>query len=144
LDFRLLKDKYPGEATFKNNNPAWLTWNNTFTQTLRSHGIEFYKWTARPSSEWGNYFWFPNMEEWMNAYNLLWKIKLTKMWDKTFWDFAKNWAVDSSSYKSTFSNIWDTKLSSLDNKHIKIIKNKQLKIESPWMHKEFEKRWITV
>jgi len=102
IDFRILKSKYPREASIKNNNPAGITWNPTYANTLRSYWINFYKWTARPSKEWGHYFWFENMEDWMNAYNLLWKIKLKKMWNKTFWDFAKNWAADYSSYKRQF------------------------------------------
>ena len=142
IDFRYLKSKYPREASIKNNNPAGLTWNNTFASTLKNHWISFYKWTSRPSREWWNYFWFENMEEGMNAFNLLWDIKLRKKWNKTFWDFAKNWAVDYSSYRNQFWDIWDKKLSSLDNNYINIIKSKQMKIESPWMHKELSKLWI--
>lgn len=142
VDFRSLKNKYPREASIKNNNPAWLTWNNTFANTLRNNGINFYKWTSRPSREWWSYFWFENMEEWMNAYNLLWEIKLKKSWNKTFWDFAKKWAVDYSSYKRQFWNIWNQKLSSLSNENINIIKSKQMRIESPWMHKELSKLWV--
>lgn len=139
IDFRFLRNKYPNEASIKNNNPAWLTWNSTFANSLTSHGIDFYKWTSRPSSEWWNYFWFRNMEEWMNAFNLLWEIKLKKLSNKTFWDFAKNWAVDTNSYRKQFWDIWNKKISTLDNWHIEILKSKQMKIESPWMYKELSK-----
>ncbi len=139
VDFRWLKDKYPREASIKNNNPAWLTYNKTFAKTLMNHGINFYKGTARPSSEWLNYFWFKNMEDWMNAFNLLWSIKLKKGENKTFWDFAKRWAVDYAPYKRQFSNIWDKKIVTLSINEINIIKSKQMRIESPWMHKELKK-----
>lgn len=144
IDFRGLRSKYPNEASIKNNNPAWLTWNSTFANTLKSHGIEFYKWTSRPSSEWWNYFWFENMEEWINAFNLLWEIKLKKMSNKTFWDFAKNWAVDYKSYQSQFWDVWNKKLSSLDEWYIDVIKSKQMRIESPGMHKELSKLGVVV
>jgi len=139
IDFRFLKNKYPREASIKNNNPAWLTYNSRFANTLKKYGITFYKWTSRPSAEGGNYFGFPNMEEWMNAYNLLWVIKLKKMWNKTFWEFSKNWAVDYSSYKNKFWNIWNKKISHLDDSTINFIKSNQMKIESPWMYKELKK-----
>ncbi len=139
IDLRWLKDKYPREASIKNNNPAWITYNETFARTLSLHWIDYYIGTARPANEWWNYFWFPNMEEWMNAFNLLWEIKIKKMWDKPFSDFAKNWAVDYSSYQSQFADIWDQPLSSLNSSVIDVVKSKQMKIESPWMYAELSK-----
>lgn len=144
LDFRSLASRYPNEASIKNNNPAWLTWNPTFANTLDNYGISYTKWTYRPSAEWWNYFSFPNMEEWLNAYNLLWDIKLNKMWDKTFGQFAQNWAVDYTPYKNTFWDVWNTKLSDLDPKVIDTIKSAQMRIESPGMYKELSIIWVVV
>jgi len=142
LDFRPLSSKYPWEASIKNNNPAGLTWNSTFANTLDNYWINYYKGTSRPSNEWWNYFGFPNMEEWLNAYNLLWDIKLNKMWDKTFGQFAQNWAVDYTPYRNTFWDVWNTKLSDLDQKTVDTIKSAQMRIESPGMHNELSKLWI--
>ncbi len=142
LDFRSLSWKYPWEASVRNNNPAWLTWNTTFANTLDSYGIKYYKGTSRPSNEWWNYFGFPNMEEWLNAFNLLWDIKLNKMWNKTFGEFAKNWAGDFTPYKNTFWEHWDKKLKDLDTRTIDLIKSSQMRIESPGMHKELSKLWM--
>lgn len=144
LDFRPLSYKYPREASIKNNNPAWLTWNPTFARTLDNYWIKYHIGTARPSSEWWNYFGFPNMEEWLNAFNLLWDIKLNKMWDKTFGQFAQNWAVDYTPYRNTFWDVWNTKLSDLDQKTIDAIKSAQMRIESPGMHRELSNIWVIV
>jgi len=144
LDFRPLSSKYPNEASIKNNNPAWLTWNPTFANTLDAYGINYYKGTSRPSAEWWSYFGFTNMEEWLNAFNLLWDIKLNKMWDKTFGQFAQNWAVDFTPYRNTFWEHWNTRLKDLDPKTIDTIKSAQMRIESPGMHKELSKLWVVV
>jgi len=84
------------------------------------------------------------MEEWLNAFNLLWDIKLNKMWDKTFSQFAQNWAVDYTPYRNTFWNVWNTKLSDLDQKTVDTIKSAQMKIESPGMHRELLNLWVIV
>lgn len=142
IDLRPLKYKYRHEAAIKNNNPAWLTYSSTFANTLKKYGISFYKWTKRPRNEWLHYFWFPNMWEWMKAYTLLWEIKLKKYANKTFWDFAKNWAANHKSYKEKFKGIWNKKLSSLTKNEIKQIQAAQMSLESPWMYKELKNRWI--
>lgn len=142
LDFRPLSSKYPNEASVKNNNPAGLTWNTTFANTLDSYGIKYYKGSSRPSNEWWNYFGFPNMEEWLNAFNLLWDIKLNKMWNKTFSEFAQNWAGDITPYRNTFWEHWNKKLKDLDTRTIDLIKSAQMRIESPGMHKELSKLWM--
>ncbi|NVP17659.1 hypothetical protein HUU51_02985 [Candidatus Gracilibacteria bacterium] len=144
LDFRPLSYKYPREASIKNNNPAGLTWNPSFAKTLDNYGINYYKGTSRPSIEGGNYFGFPNMEEGLNAFNLLWDIKLNRMGDKTFGQFAQNWAVDYTPYRNTFGNVWNTKLSDLDQKTIDTIKSAQMRIESPGMHRELSNIGVIV
>lgn len=42
-DLRNTANKYPNEASVKNNNPAGITFNNTFAQTLTNAGIQFEK-----------------------------------------------------------------------------------------------------
>lgn len=132
LDFRPQASRFPREASVKNNNPAWITRSPTFAKVLTSNWIKFYKWTARPAKEWWYYFWFPNVEEWMKAYNFLWERKLSRMWNKTFWDFAKNWAVDTRSYRSEFREEWDKEFRNLPKEVIAKIKERQMLIEAPW------------
>lgn len=43
IDLRSMASKYPNEASLKNNNPAGITFNNTFAQTLTNAGIQFSK-----------------------------------------------------------------------------------------------------
>ena len=65
--------QYPNEASFKNNNPAWITWNANFdnwtgvAKALQDAGISFSKGTARPKSEGGNYVQFNNIGDGMKA-----------------------------------------------------------------------------
>ncbi|MDD3646741.1 MAG: peptidoglycan-binding domain-containing protein [Candidatus Gracilibacteria bacterium] len=138
VDFRSLAYKYPREASLKNNNPAGLTYNQRFAGTLKKHNIVFFKGTARPSSEGGYYFGFPNMEEGMKAYNILWNIKLEKMANKTFGDLASNWAVDTRSYRRQFSDVWNSRVADLSEEQIDLIKMNQMRIESPGMYAELQ------
>lgn len=65
--------QYPNEASFKNNNPAGITWNANFdngtgiAKALQDAGITFSKGTARPASEGGNYVQFDNIGDGMKA-----------------------------------------------------------------------------
>ncbi len=139
LDLRSLAKKYPNEASLKNNNPAGITYFPAFANTLTKHGVEFYKWTARPRSEWRNYFGFKNMEDGMQALDILWNIKLAKLAEQDFSDFAENWAVDTRSYRNEFGNIWNTKMKDLPDHEIQRIKIRQMRIESPGMYTELRK-----
>ena len=139
VDLRPLASKYPNEASIKNNNPAWVTWNPAFAETLRSQWVKFHEWTARPSKEWWKYFWFDNLWEWMKAYDILWERKLKKFWNRPFKDLASNWAVDTRSYQKMFWDIWERPVSSLSDQEIRRIQAKQKKIESPWMYTELRR-----
>ena len=65
--------QYPNEASFKNNNPAGITWNANFdkgigiAKALQDAGITYSKGTARPTSEGGNYVSFNNIGDGMKA-----------------------------------------------------------------------------
>lgn len=137
LDLREYKHLHPREASLKNNNPSGLTYNSTFMRTLQRHWIKAEKGTARPSREWGNYFSFPNIWEWIKAHNLLWDIKIRKQSHKTLGQLLSTWAVDTVSYKQEFWHLWNTRVSSLDtdSEVFHRVQMKQLKIESPWMYR---------
>lgn len=139
LDLRSLAKKYPNEASLKNNNPAGITYFPEFANTLTRHGVDFYKWTPRPRWEGRNYFGFNNMEDGMKALDILWNIKLQNLAEQDFSDFAKNWAVDTRSYRSEFWNIWNTKMKDLPPHEIERIKLRQMRIESPGMYTELKK-----
>lgn len=65
--------QYPNEASFKNNNPAGITWNANFdkwigiAKALQDAGITYSKGTARPSAEGGNYVQFDTIGDGMKA-----------------------------------------------------------------------------
>ena len=65
--------QYPNEASFKNNNPAGITWNANFdngtgiAKALQDAGITYSKGTERPASEGGNYVQFNNIGDGMKA-----------------------------------------------------------------------------
>lgn len=136
-DFRTLATKYPNEASLKNNNPAWITWNSNFDKwtgfasILRENGVNFEKGTARPINEWGNYVSFPTVEDGMKAYDLLWSTD--RYQNMTVQNALNTWGTGSL-------NLWpinpNSKISQLTPDQVTQIKNAQLKKESPWFFKE--------
>lgn len=132
-DARPFASQFPNQARAKNNNPAWITWNNTFAQTLSNAGIQFEKGTARPSNEWGNYFMFPNLTEWFKAYNLLWKSPSYQ--NLTVQQALSRWWTGSVPWVEQYLN---QKVSSLDDNILQDIQQKQLKKESPSIFKFME------
>lgn len=70
LDFTGLADRHPGEASFKNNNPAGITWHAA-SQGLKdawtAAGVKFSMGTSRPSAEGGNYVKFDTVIDGINA-----------------------------------------------------------------------------
>ena len=136
-DLRLYSWIFPNEASVKNNNPSWLTYNSVFSSTLQRNWINHFKWTSRPTNEWGNYFWFPTIEDGINAHNILWSIKIAKFSNSKLWDLLSSWAVDTESYKSKFWDIWNSnvwKIAKDQPSVFREIQLWQLKIESPWMY----------
>lgn len=85
--------QYPNEASFKNNNPAGITWNANFdngtgiAKALKDAGINFSKGTARPSSEGGNYVQFDTIWDGMKARQVIFTA--------TYWNKDLNSALQS-------------------------------------------------
>jgi len=129
-NFKSLAYKYPNEASMKNNNPAWITWNQTFSDTLSAHGIVHSKWTARPTNEWGNYFDFPDIQNGMKAYSLLWDLPSYN--NRTVWQALKRWGTGSVSIDiDPNTKVWD-----LWESDMRKLQFAQLKKESPGMWTE--------
>lgn len=132
MDFRSLAYKYPNEASLKNNNPAGITWNDTFATTLERNGIKYEKGTARPKNEWGNYFSFPNVAEGMKAYDLLWSMPSYQ--NLTVQQALNRWGTGAIN-----ANIDKTKkISDLSEGEIQQLQMAQLKKESPGFYKELQ------
>ena len=75
LDFSTNTDlinKYQWEASFKNNNPTWMTWgiSSNLKWLFDEAGVNYTKWTPRPSAEWGNYIKFATAQDWLDAYRI--------------------------------------------------------------------------
>lgn len=65
-----MADKHPGEASFKNNNPAGITWHaasGALKKAWEDAGVKFEMGTPRPSKEGGNYVKFATVIDGINA-----------------------------------------------------------------------------
>lgn len=130
-----------GEASFKNNNPTWITFtaiSENGKQLLRDAWVEFFEWTARPSAEWGSYMWFETKEDWLLAHETL----LTQAWTDDIYDRLKQWVwtAEWDSYASSLmeqSGIqkW-TKFSELSEDQTQSLLANQIKRESPAFYKQ--------
>lgn len=130
VDFRSLSGKYPNEASLKNNNPAWITYNDRFAKTLTEAGIPFEKGTARPANEGGNYFMFPTVQAGLDSYNLLWSLP-------SYQNLTVQQALNRWWTGAVASNIDKTKkVSQLTEEEVEQLQIAQLKKESPWFYKE--------
>lgn len=89
LDFTGMADQHPGEASFKNNNPAGITWHAA-SQGLKdaweAAGINFEMGTSRPSNEGGNYVKFATVVDGINAREIAMERK-----EGTVTDALKQW-----------------------------------------------------
>lgn len=149
------KNKYPNEASFKNNNTAWITWNSNFENPkpwttayiLQKNGINFHKWTERPSSEWWYYVAFDNVEDWVKAHYLMLKNSTQTVRDRLkSWVWI--WNVDAYA-KEVFAWSWldlkllDKPLNTLSDSELTPLLKSQIKRESSWMYRYLEQNnWL--
>ena len=112
----------------KNNNPAGITYNDTFAKNLTSNGIKFEKGTTRPANEGGNYFSFPNISEGFKAYDLLWSSPSYQ--NLTVGDALKRWGTGNLPGVDTTKMV-----SSLTADEKRNLQMAQIKKESPGMYK---------
>lgn len=144
-DFTSLAWKYPNVAAFKNNNPAWITWNANFSHMtpwsladrLKQAWINFSMWTARPAKEWGNYVKFNSIEDGLKAVKLMWQISSEN--GQTVWQRLKSWSV------AWYSLPWvdlTKKFNQLSEDQQDEVIMKQMQHESPWLSKELSNAGI--
>lgn len=143
-----LVNKHPNEASFKNNNPTWLTWwvSKWLIEDWQKAWINFSKWTPRPSNEGWNYIKFATLQDWMEAY----KIALTRSNFSVF-DRLKQWVWHNDSSDDTYANrvlasAWllhlkDTPISSISDSDLNKLVASQLKAESWGLYKYMESQW---
>ena len=149
------KNKYPNEASFKNNNTGWITWNSNFENPkpgttayiLRQNGINFHKWTARSSGEWWYYVAFDNVEDWIKAHYLMLKNSTQTVRDRLkSWVWI--WNVDAYA-KEVFAGSWldlsllDKPLNTLSDRELTPLLKSQIKRENSWMYRYLEQNnWL--
>lgn len=142
-DLRGLAWDYPWQAWAKNNNPAWITWNNNFetwkgTAALFDEaGINYTKWTSRPAAEWGNYVTFATMEDWLAAQRILMS---GTYWKSTVGDMLQSW-VGTSEWPSYAQQVaWNAgidtgvKVSDLSELELAVLQSAKIQKESPWLY----------
>lgn len=152
-DFRKYAKLYVNEASLKNNNTSWITWNSNFdnptpwstAKLLLDNWITYKKWTPRPSNEWWYYVAFDSAEDWIKAqYIMLASSKQTVRERLKSWV----WIWDTNEYaKEVFWNSWldksllDTPLNRLTPNQLQKLQLAQIQRESPWFYKSMIKEW---
>lgn len=115
--------KFPNNASFKNNNPAWLThWISSKLQAkLEKAGISMEKWTSRPTNEGGSYIGFETLDDGLAAmkisfYDTGWTDVRTRLeaW-KGAWTEAEKKAYVDKIMNDTFGSTENRDFSSLSS-----------------------------
>jgi len=117
---RSLAKNYPWVAWWKNNNPSWITLGSK--ELEKSFDDAWILWTvgtARPSKEWSNYYWFPDLENWMKAKLLIikrsYKNYSIESYLRVWWTDSINTSLD---IKRTITSLSDEELILLTRKQI--------------------------
>lgn len=136
-DYRIYADRKG--ASWKNNNPSWITWwvSNTLKWLWNESKIDYQKWTLRPAREWWNYVLFATIEHGLRA-----KVVSVRerWWKATVEHFLAWWWTDY--VKLSFST--DKIISELTEEEFAELFIQQLKKESPWLVSQLVKDWILV
>lgn len=123
-DVRHLSDKYPWVAGWKNNNVSGITLGSkALEKAFWDAGIKWYVWTPRPSNEWSNYYWFPDLENWLRAKLLI--IKRSYQ-NATIASYLKIWWTDSISIPFDKKRL----IASLSDDELLILTKRQIQKES--------------
>ena len=143
-DLRWLANQFPWQARAKNNNPAGITWNSNFDNgkwtaaLLQAAGINYEKWTPRPSGEWWNYVSFPTIEDWLAAQRIL---MTQTYWDSTVQQMLGKWVWTGEALnyaKQVAWNAWvplNVKVNKLDEQQLSALQMAKIQKESPWLAK---------
>ena len=140
-DLSWIANQYPWEASFKNNNPAWLTWgvSNELKNLWKQAGINITQWTSRPSNEWWAYIKFDTIEDWIKAYDIAMTQRRGNATVKTYLNWWGTWTVWLP------DNILNKKVKDLSAEEKKSVQNAQIKKESPWLYNylQWKSQWTT-
>lgn len=135
-----LISKYEWEASFKNNNPTWMTFwvSNNLKSLFKDAWINFTRGTDRPTAEGWNYIKFDNVQDWLDAYS----IALTQAGSQDIYSRLKTW-VGTSEWDSYATWLMEqagitkwTKFSELNDEQLGSLMSAQLKKESPNFYNE--------
>ena len=80
-------------ASWKNNNPSWLTWwvSNTLKGLWNNAWIRYSVGSLRPANEKGNYIYFETVEEWLRAKIIAIR---ERWWKATVSQYLGGWWTD--------------------------------------------------
>lgn len=80
-------------ASWKNNNPSWLTWwvSNTLKGLWNNAWIRYSIGSLRPANEKGNYIYFETVEEWLRAKIIAIR---ERWWKATVSQYLGGWWTD--------------------------------------------------
>lgn len=123
-DVRSLAKNYPWVAWWKNNNPSWITLGSKqLEKAFDEAWILWTVWTARPANEWSNYYWFPDLENWMKAKLLIIKRSYKS---STIAQYLRVWGTDGINTHLDTSRT----IASLSDDELLLLTRKQIQKES--------------
>lgn len=126
-------------ASWKNNNPSWLTWwvSSTLKWLWDSAWIRYKKGSPRPTNEKGNYIYFETVEEWLRAKI----IAIRERWKQaTVEHYLNGWGTDYIKLSFDQSKL----IQELNDSEFNELFMKQLNKESPWYFDQLVKDWILI
>lgn len=144
--------KYPNEASFKNNNPTWLTYNAVWPklrEEWKKMWIRFEEGGKRPASEWWNYVKFASIQDWMEAYKYTLKrsnltvFERLKQW-RWWWNEGDVTYANNILASAWLNHLRDKRIDSLSNEDFEALIVAQLPHESGWLFKYMKQNgWIS-
>lgn len=143
-----IQNKYAWEASFKNNNPAWITFNlsQNGKNLLNNAWINFTVWSARPKAEWGNYIKFNTVEDGINAQ----KVLLSEAWSNDIrarleqWVWTSEWPTYATDLMQKAWIPEGSKFSDLSDDQLDTLVAVQMQRESPNFYNELVNSFETV
>lgn len=137
-DFTWLQEKYPLNASFKNNNPGNIKYTQEWANTLKKYWIEISIWSQ--AKDWWNFARYNSIEDW-----LIWRnILLFHTWtypnltvDQAMKRYSNNWYWAEITWVD-----WNKKMKDLTTAERSKLILWQLKGEDQAMYQEMVNSWI--
>lgn len=137
-DITDLQSQYPNNASFKNNNPGNIKYNENWANTLKQYGIEIQKWT--PATDWGNFARYNSVEDALMARNIL--LFKTSVYPTLTVEQAMRRYSNGGYWAEVTGIDWNKKMSDLTSQERAKLVSGQLKAEDWQMYQELIKRGI--